>query len=234
MRSGILRAQLETALEERVSSPFTDLEKCVLERVPSGIATLDQVTDGLPRGAITEICGGPSSGRTSIALSILAAMSSRQEVCALIDGTNAFDPESGQAAGIDLARLLWVRCHNLDQVLRSADLLLQGGGFGLVVLDLSDLPQQAIRNVALASWFRFQRTLENTSTVLLVIGRESIAKSAASLVIQTRLNRAAWTNGLLSRARFDIEILRFRHSPARKPELRNPKLQHDVRLYSCS
>ena len=119
-------------------------------------------------------------------------MCRQDEVCALVDGTDAFDPESGEAAGIDLRRLLWVRCRNIDQVLRSTDLLLQGGGFGIVALDLSDLPQKALHGVPLATWFRLQRAIENTPTLLLLIGRESSAKSAAALVLRTHLEQAAW------------------------------------------
>src|SRR5690242_5834896 len=67
MQSMILtaRARLESALGERIPSPFTDLDRRVLESVPTGIASLDALTGGLPRGGITEISGPPSSGRTS-------------------------------------------------------------------------------------------------------------------------------------------------------------------------
>ena len=237
MRAALLRAQLETALGERASSPFTDVEKRVWECIPSGISTLDTSIGGLPRGAIVEILGAPSSGRTSLALTILATLIQNDEVCALVDGTDAFDPESGAAAGMDMRRLLWVRCRNLDQVLRSTDLLLQGGGFGAVALDLSDLPQKAVRGVPLAVWFRFQRVLENTPTVLLLIGRESAAKSAASVVLRSNLKKAAW-NGLasspshgvlLAQTHLDVEVLRVRHSPCRFP-----RVHHHVRLHSCS
>lgn len=237
MRAALLRAQLETALGERASSPFTDVEERVWECVPSGIPTLDMSIGGLPRGAIVEILGAPSSGRTSLTLTILATLIQHDEVCALVDGTDAFDPESGAAAGMDMRRLLWVRCRNLDQVLRSTDLLLQGGGFGAVALDLSDLPQNAVRGVPLAVWFRFQRVLENTPTVLLLIGRESMAKSAASVVLRSSVKKAAW-NGLasapshgvlLAQTHLDVEVLRIRHSPCRFP-----RVYHDVRLHSCS
>ena len=140
MQSVILRARLESAFGERIPSPFTDLDRRVFENVPTGIATLDTLTGGIPRGAITEICGPPSSGRTSAMVSILAEANAQDEVCALVDGNNAFDPISAAAAGIDLTRLLWVRCRKLDEVLKSTDLLLQGGGFGRVVMDLTDLP----------------------------------------------------------------------------------------------
>src|SRR5205814_642823 len=133
------------------------LEQRVCERVSTGIASLDEATGGLPRGAITEVIGGLSSGKTAIALSAMAAATARGEICALVDGGDAFDPASGASAGIDLRRLLWIRCHTLDQTLRSADMLVQAGGFGMVAVDLSDLPLQTVRNTPLAVWFRFQR-----------------------------------------------------------------------------
>jgi len=236
MRAVLLRAQLETALGERASSPFTDVEKRVWECVPSGIPTLDAAIGGLPRGAIVEIFGAPSSGRTSLSLTILSTLIQNGEVCALVDGKDAFDPESGAAAGIDMRRLLWVRCRNLDQVLRSTDLLLQGGGFGAVALDLSDLPEKAVHGIPLAVWFRFQRILENTPTVLLLIGRERTAKSASAVALRANF-KASWqgrtsapSHGfLLGHMHVDVEILRVRHSQSRFP-----KVHHDVRLYSCS
>ncbi len=92
MQSVILRARLESALGERVPSPFTDLDRRVFESVPTGIADLDALTGGLPRGAITEIFGPPSSGRTASMVSILREATAGGEVCALVDGNDAFDP----------------------------------------------------------------------------------------------------------------------------------------------
>src|SRR4051812_41685050 len=153
-----------------------DLERRVFESVPTGIAPLDALTGGLPRGAITEIFGPASSGRTSAMVSILAEATRQDEVCSLVDGNDVFDPKSAAAAGLQLDRLLWVRCHKLDQVLKSTDLLLQGGGFGRVVMDLADLPMSHARSIPLASWFRFQRTIEKTPTALVVMSSESIVK----------------------------------------------------------
>src|SRR5438093_10187410 len=185
MQSAILtRARLESAFGERISTPFTDVERRVLETVPTGIAPLDALPGVLPRGAISEIFGPPSSGRTSTMVSIFAEAIARDEVCALVDGNDAFDPKSAASAGLELQRLLWVRCHKLDQVLKSTDLLLQGGGFGRVVMDLTDLPLPHVRSIPLASWFRFQRTIEKTPTVLLVMSPENVVKSAAALVLR--------------------------------------------------
>src|SRR5215471_4558236 len=65
----------------------------------------------LPRGCLTEIYGTASSGRTSVMLAALAAATGRGEYCAVIDSSDTLDPHSLAAAGIDLDRLLWVRCN---------------------------------------------------------------------------------------------------------------------------
>jgi len=240
MRAVLLRAQLETALGERASSPFTDVETRTPECVPSGVPALDAAIGGLPRGTIVEVFGAVSSGKTSLALGILAGRTQSGEVCALVDGTDAFDPESGAAAGIDMRKLLWIRCRNLDQILRSTDLLLQGGGFGAIALDFSDLPQQAIRSVPLSVWFRFQRVIKNTPTILLTIGRESAAKSAAAVVLRANLRKASW-NGLsaapshgvlLSHTKLDIDVVRLRQPSSRTTP--SSKVHHNVRMHAYS
>jgi hypothetical protein len=209
MQSVILRARLESALGERIPSPFTDLDRRVFESVPTGIAPLDALMGGLPRGAITEICGPRSSGRTSAMVSILTEAAASGEVCALVDGNDAFDPKSASEAGLELQRLLWVRCRKLDQVLKSTDLLLHGGGFGRVVMDLTDLPLSNVRSIPLASWFRFQRTIEKTPTVLLVMSPESVVKSAAALVLRMEMRGAEWST-ILNGMNANIEVLRSR------------------------
>ena len=78
--------------------------------IPFGIPSLDEFTGGVPRGALTELVGPVSSGRSSVTLSLIASVTRRQEVCALVDVTDSFDPISAEAAGVDLERLLWVRC----------------------------------------------------------------------------------------------------------------------------
>src|SRR5438552_198154 len=78
--------------------------------VPTGIASIDALTGGLPRGALSEIFGPASSGRTSMILAALADATRRQEVCALVDAGDSLHPESAAAAGMDLQRLLWIRC----------------------------------------------------------------------------------------------------------------------------
>ena len=221
------------------------------EMVSSGIREIDELAGGLPRGCLSEICGPASSGRTSVLLAALAAATRRQEVCALVDATDALDAVSAVATGVELERLLWIRCTRtsgvrprtsdprsdvrpqtsdfrpkipspkfdaesqksevrrptadvwgpapevrLEQALRVTDLLLQSGGFGLVAIDLGDVPDSAARRIPLASWFRFQRAVEPTATVLLVVAQEPCARTCASLLI--RLQQAGRKSPALS------------------------------------
>jgi recombination protein RecA len=251
------------------------------EMMPFGIPSLDALTGGVPRGALTEMVGPASSGRTSVMLALIAEVTQRQEVCALVDVTDSFDPASAEAAGVDLKRVLWVRCgkvrescdvdrdiakqsrpstklsepvartinkvappakniswsihqnydsrlrhamvnggenyksreswsmqrdsapntekrnpnlyfaearkakwDRLDQALKATDLLLQSGGFGLVIVDLSDISVEQARRIPLTSWFRFRRVVENTPTILMVLAKDSCAKTCASSVMQ--------------------------------------------------
>jgi hypothetical protein len=78
----------------------------------------------------------------------------------------------------------WQPC--LEQALKATDLLLQSGGFGRVVIDLSDVPIEAARRIPLTSWFRFRRAVENTATVLLVAAKGPCTGTCASLLL--RLN----------------------------------------------
>jgi recombination protein RecA len=164
------------------------------ERVPTGVPEIDAAAGGLPRGCLTEIYGPVSSGRTSLLVSILAAATAREEICVLVDAEDAFHPADAARAGVRLDRLLWVRCgHNAEHALKAADLLIQGGGFGVVVMDLGDTPQATARRISLTSWFRLRRAVEHTPTVLLAVARQSNAKTCASLQLECRRERAEWS-----------------------------------------
>jgi hypothetical protein len=191
-KSNALRLHLESALAGRVSSPFR-FQQPQPVTASTGIAALDNLAGGLPRGCLTEIFGTPSSGITSLLHSALAARTANAEVCALVDAQDSFDPAGAQSAGVALRQLLWVRCHNLDQALRSVDLLLHGGGFSLVTLDLSGAPTRLVRQIPLNFWFRLRRTVENTSTILLVLSRVSNAKTCASLALRMERETARWS-----------------------------------------
>jgi hypothetical protein len=188
-----LRSKIEADLRGRVVSPFAYRDRNTFELVSTGIPEMDALVGGLPRGAMTEICGAACSGRTSLLLSALASRTAEGEVCALVDARDSFDPLTGNAAGIALGKLLWVRCQNIEQALRATDLLIQAGGFGMVAVDLSDVPTKTVRQVPLNAWFRFRRAVEDTPTILLLLEQEPHAKTCASLVVRLEAGEARWT-----------------------------------------
>ena len=111
-----IRSQIEAALAPRIPSALTPKPRILRPRTATGIAELDALLDGgLPIGAISELVGPECSGRTSVALSLVAQRTSAGNVCAWVDGCDGLDPESAAAAGIDLRRLLWVRCGRTER-----------------------------------------------------------------------------------------------------------------------
>ncbi len=120
--SNALRLHVESALAGRVASPFRFQEPQPVT-ASTGISAVDQIAGGLPRGCLTEVFGGISSGITSLLQAALAARTANAEVCALVDAQDSFNPGCAQFAGISLQQLLWVRCRNVDQALRSVDLV---------------------------------------------------------------------------------------------------------------
>ena len=191
-RSHALRLHVESALAGRVAAPFRFQEPQPIT-ASAGIPALNHLAGGLPRGCLTEVFGEISSGITSLLHSALAERTKNSEVCAVVDAQDSFDPGCTQSAGVALQQLLWVRCRNVDQALRSVDLLLHGGGFGLVAVDLSGAPVRLVRQIPLSFWFRLRRMVENSSTILLVLSRESNAKSCASLVLRMERESVRWS-----------------------------------------
>jgi hypothetical protein len=169
-------------------------ERPAPEFLPSGISSLDSTLGGIPLGCVTDIFGPASSGRTSILHSLMAQATSREEFCALVDASDAFDPVSAVEAGVALDRLLWIRCGgNAEHSLKATDLLLQAGGFGLVVMDLGDIAPETARRISLASWYRLRRAVENTPTALVVIEQAPHARACAILALECVRSRVQWS-----------------------------------------
>src|ERR1700675_1803657 len=90
-------------------------------------------------GGITEIVGGPSSGRTRLLVACLRDVTRCGAIAALVDTDHVFDPVGAARAGVELSRLLWVRCgRRPDRALRAADLLVRCPGLALIALDTGD------------------------------------------------------------------------------------------------
>ncbi len=106
-----IRRQIEAALEARIPSALTPRPRSIREQSPTGIPAIDTLLEGgLPVGAITELVGSMSSGRTTLAQAALATVTAAGKAVAWIDASDALDPQSAAAAGVDLSRQLWVRC----------------------------------------------------------------------------------------------------------------------------
>ncbi|HYL63471.1 MAG TPA: hypothetical protein VE077_12710 [Candidatus Methylomirabilis sp.] len=82
----------------------------------------------------------------------------------------------------------------MEQALKAADLLLHSGGWGVLVFDLGSISWVDARRIPLSTWFRFQRTIENTPMILLLLAEESCAKSCASVVLRCQRLRENWNS----------------------------------------
>ena len=191
MAASPLLHDIETRYDVRFRLP----QPRTLERIPTGIPALDTLASGgIPRGALTEIYGPASSGRTSLLFATLARVTANQEYGALIDTSDAFDPASAAEAGVHLSRVLWIRCGgNAEHALKAADLIVQAGGFGLVVMDLADTPPRTAARISLASWFRLRHAVERTPAALLVLAQTLNAKSCSQLQLELRTEEVRWS-----------------------------------------
>lgn len=188
---------------------------------PFDIAVLDrELRGGLARGHLSEIVGGVSTGKTSLAWAWLAAATSRGETVALVDTFDRFDPASAAACGIDLSRLLWVRGQALsktagavdpawlpgartvdgpgamlertiDRALKALNLVLQSHVGTAVVLDVADVPVAGLRRIPMTTWLRVQRVIEGSDTACVLLAPIPLARSAAGVTITTGAPDAA-------------------------------------------
>ena len=241
-----LRIEIEHALEHRFPAALTPVPRTIREVAATGVRDVDALLGGgLPVGAISELTGPQSSGRTSLALAFVAQRTADEQVCAWVDSDDAFDPESAAPSGVNLQHLLWVRCRNysekeraavsaksvasknrpwtrLDQALRATDLLLQAGGFAAIILDLGDTePEHGIR-IPLATWFRFRQAADQSRCSLVVLGKVAYAQSSATLVLEcSPLDAKAAGETVLRDRTFKVRQGRQRFTPVvngvRKP-----------------
>jgi len=193
MRTAISKAELENEIAGKFGDAFRIHEKLPVAMLSTGIPEVDALTGGVPRGAISEIAGSISSGRTSLMFSLLAQATTNLEVCALIDTSDVFAPTMATIAGIDFDRLLWIRCaNNLEHAFKATDLLLHAGGFGLVILDIGEVAAKDARRIISSWWYRFRKTVENKPTSVIVISREACTRSCALLTLDLNAT-AAWS-----------------------------------------
>ena len=237
-----LRIEIERALDRRFPAALTPVPRTLCETTTIGIPEVDALLDGgFPVGAISEVTGPQSSGRTGLALSFLAQQTQDERVCAWVNAGDAFDPESAAASGVSLRQLLWVRCRDastvsagnesrispawkaktrapiwtrLDQALRATDLLLQAGGFAAIVLDLGDTAPEHGSRIPLATWFRFRQAADRTRCCLVVLGQVAYAQSSAAVVLECAPCKPHAAGGtVLNGFSFEVRRERQRFAP---------------------
>jgi hypothetical protein len=180
-----------------------------------------ELRGGVPRGHVSEIVGPRSAGRTSLLRALMAEATRSGELVALVDTLDRFDPASAAAGGIDLTRLLWVRGHDvplthqalepgwepsrppagrtrdsvvgraLDRAVKAVNLVLQAGGFGLVALDLADVPLDALRDLPFTTWMRLQRVVGGSDTACVIVADLPLARSAGGVSLRLQPQRTA-------------------------------------------
>lgn len=217
-------AVLETALRERkldrtLTTALPPLQHTDAASVSAtDLAALDAcLRGGLPRGQLSEVAGAASSGKTTLLVQMVAAATRRGEIAAIVDPADRLDVASVVGAGADLDRLLWIRGEGasaascaeraVERALKALNLVLQAGGFGLVAIDLADVPPRALRSIPHTTWLRVQRAIEGTDTACLVVAAQPLARSAGGLTLSLT-GRTRWT-GASDRSRLvdgvDIE-----------------------------
>lgn len=215
--------EIRAQIERQIPGALSVLKRSAPEVFPTGIAAIDRELGGIPKGALTQICAPAAitSGRTSMLVSLLAQVTGKEQVCALVDATDCFDPESAEANGVYLSHLLWVRCSGskmkaVEQAFKAADLLIQNGGFGIIAIDLGDVDEKLIRKIPLTTWFRFARIMEPLPTALVMLLPCPAAQNCAALTLNVSAS-AKWSgtgtlshNQLLSKVEFKVEVGRTR------------------------
>lgn len=203
-----LPAGLTRILKNPKFSPIFGHSARKNRHLSSGITQIDTlVGGGIVRGRISELIGPISAGRTSLAAAFAASATYRGEVVGWIDGANAFDPASMVTAGVALARVLWVSVRDetvarslrksssgpftrkQSALLKAAELVLDAGGFGLVVIDFGDLRYPIPQSSAL----RLARAAERSGSVVIALASHRMCGTFASLSIA--MNRVAASFG---------------------------------------
>lgn len=144
----------------------------------TGIDRFDRALEGgLSTGLLCEfVVPAPSSGGQTALLHLLEAARRERRFAALVDGANAFDPQTTPPALLE--HLLWIRCQSAEQALRVTDVLLRDENLGMVLVDLRGCDRWALKRTRSTIWYRLQRLAGKWAGVLAVFTPQPIIPSA--------------------------------------------------------
>jgi hypothetical protein len=179
--------QLRQLLKEKMPELRLGLDELAVSKPthawPTRFARLDDALHGgLPKGALTELVAGQRSRGSALFLhTLLRQAAGENQIVALVDGQDSF--EVTQVEADILSRLLWVRCHSAEEALKATDLLLRDRNVPVVLLDLIANPIAQVRKIPATTWFRFQRIIEQTSTICLVLTPQAMVSPAQARIV---------------------------------------------------
>jgi len=183
--------QLRQLLSEKFPGARPRMGGPVRNCWPTGLPQIDGPLDGgLPRGALAEVIAENAGSGGALLMAALIHQAARErQIIAVVDGRDSL--EVTQIGG-DVSRLLWVRCRSADEAMKAADLLLRDRNMSLVVLDLAANPAAQLRKIPATVWYRFQRLLEQTSTVCAVLTpRAMVSPAKVRITLRSRFSLAA-------------------------------------------
>lgn len=175
-------------LRMRLDEPRTNTHKFQ----PAGLPQIDgPLRGGLPKGALSEvIVPAANCGCATLLQALLRQAARANEIIALIDGNDSLD-----VMHLDepvLSRMLWIRCHAVADAIKSADLVLRDGNVPQVLLDLRSNAENQLRKISPATWYRFQRLVEETGAACIVFtSRRMVAPARARICLRPQFSLAA-------------------------------------------
>ena len=130
-------AQVEKSFGKGSAMRLGDRPEQDVEVIPTGSLALDMALGigGLPRGRVVEIYGPESSGKTTLALHVVANAQRNGGVAAFIDAEHALDPVYARNLGVDTDSLIVSQPDNGEQALEIADMLIRSGALDVIVID---------------------------------------------------------------------------------------------------
>jgi hypothetical protein len=172
--------------------------------IPTGIGEVDAlVGGGLPRGALSQVHGPASSGRTGVLLGLVARVTRRGALAALVDPLDRLDPSSAAAAGADPSRLLWLRGPRVAaedatpkvvaEATAAVATLASSGLFEVVALDLAGAARER-RRLPATTWLRLARLVEGASTAVVLVAEEHVACGPGGVTLALEPATARWSS----------------------------------------
>ena len=134
---GMALKQIEKDFGQGAVMKLGERGSMTVKSIPTGALALDVALGigGIPRGRIAEIFGPESSGKTTLALHVVAEAQRNGGICAFIDAEHALDPIYAKAIGVDVDELLISQPDTGEQALEITDTLIRSGALDVVVID---------------------------------------------------------------------------------------------------